>query len=484
MSSVKRNFGYEIAYQILAFAVPLVTAPYLSRVLGASGIGEYSFGYNIAYYLGLLAQLGLSRYGTREIAAHREEKRDAERLFWELYWLQGGLTLLVLIGYVTYILLQPNNALAPLWIPYLLSYGFDLTWLYNGEENFKITVTRNSVVKLIMLSGVLLLVKSPEDVWVYVCIASIGQLIAQLVAVPYAKRYISKIQPPSIKRSFSHLLPSLMLFVPTIATSIYRTMDKIMLGAVCPSEQLGYFDSSEKIIMIPLGVISALSAVMLPKIALLLAQDKRDTGVAYIQSTMLISNIMSFGMCGGIISVAADFVPLYFGPSFAPCVGLIQMLAITVPFIAWACVVREQYLIPAARNREYLTSVASGAICNVILNLLLMPSLGATGTGISMIVTEILVCALLSRSVFEELNLKRSLISALPFGCAALAMIMVSAFFSSLVPSGILSLAVRFVSAAIVYLMASFAICKVNKSIHPELKILFGSKLCGLFGIN
>lgn len=482
MTSIKKNFGYSLAYQVLAFAVPLISAPYLSRVLGAAGIGEYSFSYNIAYYLGMLAQLGLVRYGTREIATKRDDPKRTESLFWELFWLQVGLTVIVVLCYTVYSLIFSRNPLSPLWIPFLISYGIDLTWLYNGEENFKATAIRNSLVKLIMLCGILLFVKTSNDVWIYVLVASFGQLVSQMVAIPFARNYLGRVQGIHLRQSFSHLLPCLLLFIPTIATSVYRVLDKIFLGGMCPPEQLGYFESAEKLIMVPLGVISALSAVMLPRMAHLIANNKTGESREFIRATMLLSCILALGMFGGIVSIAPDFVLLYFGNNFGPCILIVELMSITVPFIAWANVIREQYLIPSSRNKEYISSVIVGAVVNVAINVMITPQLGAKGACIAMIVTEIVVCLLLSIPVFKELGLKESLRDAMAFIFSAGLMIILSGVAGNAVDGVLASFLVRFFIAGSVYLLMCFLICRYSTRLHRSLILMGGKKVKRILG--
>lgn len=147
---VRKNFAYNVAYQVLALVIPLVTAPYLSRVLGSDGLGAYSYTYSVAQYFVLFAMLGVNNYGNRSIAVARDDPNKLRRVFWGIWLLQFALSLVFLGLYVLYSVCFSDSAvLALVWIPYVLSAGLDVNWLFFGLEKFKLTVTRNFIVKLV-----------------------------------------------------------------------------------------------------------------------------------------------------------------------------------------------------------------------------------------------------------------------------------------------------------------------------------------------
>lgn len=127
--SIKKNFAFSLAYEVLAFAIPLITAPYLSRILGPDGIGAYSYSYNVAYYFGMFATLGMLRYGTRSIASVRDLQATKDQLFWELFFTQLLTAGFALALYLVYLFLF-GDSLSAIWILYILSTALDVTWSY------------------------------------------------------------------------------------------------------------------------------------------------------------------------------------------------------------------------------------------------------------------------------------------------------------------------------------------------------------------
>lgn len=414
MPSVRKNFVFSLIYEFLALAVPLITAPYLSRMLGPDGLGSYSLSYSIAYYFGMFAVLGMNKYGTRSIASVRDDQQAANRVFWELFFTQCLSSAISIAAYVAYAAYE-DDLLIWIWVPYLASTCLDITWLFRGEENFKVTVVRNSLVKVLTACAIFLFVKNSNDVVLYAAITSIGYFVSQLLLWPYLKRYVKSFFFPHFRQLVSHFRPDAVLFVPLVAISVYRVFDKILIGVLSSDAQLGYFDCADKIIMVPLGIISALGAVMLPRISHMIASGDDRQVRHVIRLTMNFSMCLSIGLMFGILSVGQLFAVLYFGSNFAEVGPLLMCLGVTVPLIAWASVVREQYLVPSGFDNKYLAATVAGALLNVGLNVLVVPVFGAQGASVVTVATEALVCCMLSSAVKSTLDFRLFLLDALPF---------------------------------------------------------------------
>ena len=175
MNTVKKNFMYNTAYQILILIIPLVTAPYLSRVIGAEGIGIYSYTYSIAYYFGLFILLGLNNYGNRKIAQVKDNKEKLSKEFLSIYLMQVMMSIIVIGIYGIYITLNnyTYKIIQVIQIVYLISVALDINWLFFGLEKFKITVTRNFLIKILTFICIFIFVKNEQDLWVYTLIMSL-----------------------------------------------------------------------------------------------------------------------------------------------------------------------------------------------------------------------------------------------------------------------------------------------------------------------
>lgn len=421
MSSIRKNFLYNAVYQLLLIILPLITTPYISRVLGADGIGVYSYTYTVANYFMLVAMLGVKNYGNRSIAAVRDDPDTLAKTFWEIYGLQAICSVAALAVYLwAALMLEPHDRLVFLIQGiYVLSGLLDISWLFFGLEKFKLTVSRNIAVKLISLGCIFLFVRTEADLWKYTLIMALGALFSQSYLWLYVRRAVGS-HRPALRRVFSHLRAELILFVPVIAVSLYKMMDKIMLRQMTDFTQVGYYESSEKILNIPTGIITALGTVMLPRMANLAAKAAQEESRRYIRNSMCFAMFLACGMAFGIAGIAPVLVPVFLGEEYLYCIDLLKILSPTVLFIAWANVIRTQYLIPNLHDRSYIISVVLGAVVNLIVNFLLIPKLAANGAAIGTVCAEAAVCICQTLMVRKPLPIGRYLLDCLPFlllGC-------------------------------------------------------------------
>ena len=466
MSSIRKNFLYNAAYQLLLILLPLITTPYISRVLGADRIGVYTYTYTIANYFMLAAMLGVKNYGNRSIAAVRDDPARLRTVFWEIYGLQFLCSALALAAYLGFIFVfeAENRMIFLLQGIYVFSGMMDISWLFFGLEKFKITVTRNIAVKLLSLGCIFLFVRSADDLWVYTLIMALGLFLSQSYLWRYVGRYVGW-QRPGLKAMACHLGPELVLFIPVIAVSLYKMMDKIMLGQMSDFAQVGFYESAEKIINIPMGVITALGTVMLPRMSNLAAKSATAESRRYIRNSMLFAVFMACGMTFGIAGVAEDFVPLFLGDEFLPSIRLLQVLTPTILFIAWANVIRTQYLIPNHRDRSYIISVLLGAVVNLTINALLIPRMAAMGAVIGTVCAEAAVCICQTLMVRRELEIRRYLGDTLPFLALGLAMYALVHLIRPLLPGGIITVGAQIIAGAAFYCAASGVYLTLR---HPD----------------
>ena len=392
MNSVKKNFIYNILYQLLILFLPLITTPYLARVLGPEKTGIYSYAHSKAYYFVLFAMLGLNNYGNREIARNRDSLYDRSRTFWSIYSLQIVTSLITLSLYTIYCaFLRLDDSVSWILLLYVLSACIDINWFFWGLEEFKITVTKNTIVKLSSVFAILLFVKSKDDLAVYTLIMVLSNLISQLLLWPYLKNRIVWYKP-SKKEVLAHLKPNIILFIPIIAISLYKVMDKIMLGALATYTEVGYYEYSEKIISIPIACVSALGTVMLPRMSNMVAGNRTAQEFSIICKSIIIGAGLAISMGFGLMGIAKVFVPLFYGVGYDKCVFLFYILMPSCAFLAVANVLRTQYLIPRRRDRDYIISVILGATVNLIINALLIPYLQSVGAAIGTLAAEATVC--------------------------------------------------------------------------------------------
>ena len=326
MKNLINNYFYNVVYQLLTLIIPLITAPYLSRVIGAEGIGKYSYAYSTAYYFFILIKLGLDNYGNRCIAKC-SNKEERSKTFFSIYSFQLITGILIISLYFVYSFTLALDKKAALYmIPYVVSGIFDITWFFNGIEKFKLTVVRNTMVKIVTTISIFLFVKSATDVFVYIRIMALGFLASQLIMWPFVKNETIFVKP-SIPDILKHIKPNLILFIAVAAVSLYRYMDKIMLGAVINEYEVGIYENSERILQIPINFVNALGIVMIPRMSKAINEpNNKET----IKNVILLSEVfvcfLSTSIGLGILGISNVLIPMFYGKGFERCVDVLYIL--------------------------------------------------------------------------------------------------------------------------------------------------------------
>lgn len=455
--SILKNYTYNLIYQFLLILLPFITMPYVSRTLGVESLGVFSYTTSISNYFILFSLLGLNNYGNRAIAKVRNNKNELSKTFWNIYSIQLISTLLVILFYLIYVS-RLENSMKNIFIIqfiYVFSTLFDINWFFFGIEKFKLTVSRNIFIKLLSIFCIFTFVKGPKDIEIYTLIISCSVLVNQIVLWPYLNKYIFWIKPnlSEIKR---HFLPNLALFIPVISVSIYKILDKVMLGYMSNMTQLGFFESAEKISSIQLGVSIALGTVMLPRMSFLLTNNALDSYKKIIRNSMQFIMCISIALCFGLISIADNFIPIFLGVKFTSSIYSLYLLAPTGIIIAWANVIRTQYLIPFNKDYEYVISVIIGAIINVILNLVLIEKFGAVGAAFSTLITEFIVMIFQSLKSSKELDIVIYVKDSLVFLVIGLSMLILIKLISQIFNKGILLLLIQLSFGSIFYITSIY----------------------------
>lgn len=427
MPSLKKNVAYNFAYQLLILALPLVTAPYLSRIIGAEGVGVYSYSYSVATYFVYVVMLGLNNYGNRSIAAVQDDRVERSRRFWEIYAMQAACFAVAGAAYVLYaVALSGDVVIALLQGIYVLSALFDVNWFFFGMEQFRVTVVRNTVVKVLTAAAVFVFVRDAGDIDAYVAVMCTGFLVSQLALWPFLGRYVDFARP-SARGVLRHLRPNLVLFVPVIAVSVYNILSKIVLGAMAGTEEVGYFENAAKVIQVPTALVTAVGTVMLPRTSALVSKGEREAAARHTERTLVYVMAFTSVAAFGIPAVAYSFTELFYGAGFDPTAACMVVLCATVPLLGFGNVVRTQYLIPMARDRVFLWSAVCGAAANVAVNLLLIPRLGCLGAAFGSVAAETAVLLYQLVMVRREIPLARYLRIAFAFLAAGAVMALVLA---------------------------------------------------------
>lgn len=421
-----RNYLWNASYQILLILAPLVTIPYISRVLGPELVGIYSYTFSIANYFVIFATLGMAQYGVREIAKVGGSRKLRTQIFWSAWAAQLSVAIPVFVAYLAYALFCPagGRLVALIWGLWVLSSALDISWLFFGVEEFRLPTIRSFVTKLLGIAFIFAFCKTSDDLWAYVMGLAGAFLMNSVLLWPFVKKYVD-FSLPRWKEVRIHYLPNLRLFAPVVAISLYVTFDKILLGAFSGMEQSGIFEYSDKISRMPLAIVTALGTVMLPHMTSLLGEGEERRAISLIGDSLFVMEIVALGLSFGIAAIAPEFVPIFFGKGFEACVVVMPAVAAAIPLIAASNVVGVQYLLPLNRDSVYTKSVCIGAAINLVFCLLLLKPFGAAGAAFATVMTEAAVLVYQCSKVRGELPLARYVLDALPFVVCGLVMLCV-----------------------------------------------------------
>ena len=409
MKSLSRNYLYNLSYQILTLLTPLITTPYIARTLGVDGVGEYSFSYSIVAYFVLLAQFGITNYAQREIAYYQEDVKAQSRIFFEVIIFQ---TFTVAISLSSYYLLGKVWGIASLiyWVQALniVAILFDVSWFFQGLEEFGKIVLRNFAVRLMNIALLFLLIKSPDDLILYTVIMGGMNVVSGILICLFLKGYIYRVPFEQI-HPFRNLMPILQLFLPQVAIQIYGVLDKTMLGFFTDAyTENGYYEQADKIIKLFLVIATSLGTVMLPRIASNVAKGDIEIVCKYLMTSYRFVFFLTIPMCLGLITTASNFVPWFFGPGYEPVAWVLVILSSMIVAVGLSNVTGIQFMVPMNRQNQLTISVIIGAVFNFTINLYLIPHFFSTGVSIATVLTEWLVTAMqfyLVRDFFNVRNI-------------------------------------------------------------------------------
>lgn len=430
--SISKNYIYNVSYQLLTLITPFITTPYLSRVLGPHGIGIYSYTTSIVSYFILLSSLGIANYAQREIAYNQDNPQIQSRTFFEINLLRIILVSISLGVYYLTIIHFPDDHLV-YWIQALniIAALFDISWFFQGLEEFGKIVFRNFVIKVLSVVLIFVLIHNPDDLNKYIFLLGFMNILSGISIWFYLPRYLVKVPWKEIKifRNFSIII---QLFLPQVAIQIYTVLDKTMIGAITGSPlENGYYEQAEKVVKLSLTIVTSLGTVMMPRIAYSYAHGKIDAIKEDMMRSYRFVWFLTIPMFFGFIAVSSNFVPWFFGPGYEKVVPLMQILSGLVIAIGLSNVTGIQYLLPTNQQNKLTLSVVIGAITNFVLNLLLIPHLQSIGAAIASIIAECVVTGVqfyIVRNVFSIVNIIASMKKYFISGCIMFAAIFTLAF--------------------------------------------------------
>lgn len=450
--SPKKNFVFQFLYQITILVIPLVVSPYLTRTLGATSLGVYSYTYSIAYYFVTFAMLGINRYGQRVISQRRGNLVKLRKTFWSLLTVHFIASILAIVAYVIYVMFicRSDFQVALVQTIYVASAAFDSTWLFYGLEKFKSVALRNAAIRLINTVCIFAFIHSPSDIVIYTFIMTITVLIGYVIFIPQ----VMVVLPP-IKFSTTdireHIKPLFTLFAAVVAVSLYTVFDKTLLGILATKESVAYYEYSDKIVNISKSFITIVSTVLYPK-ACQYASNNNLIGMKNnMKKSLAVSCFWGFASCFGLLAIADQFSLLYYGEEFAVCSDVIKMMTPLILILGIGETVRSQFIYPLKMDMAMVKILSLNAVINLIISALLIPYLGISGAVIGSIAAELNGLVIEIYIVREYISPKSIITVCIPYLSIASLMYFVIKPLKILFGVGWTSLLIQVVIGGIIY---------------------------------
>ena len=410
--SIKKNYFYNLIYQLFLLIVPLFVTPYIARVLGSYGSGSYAYGFSIITYFTIAASLGFTYYGQRAIAKEQGNKKNQKIIFWEIFLAKIIPTFLSVLIYLIIVFSnafgQDNNYLMLALCINIIAVGFDISFYFQGNEDFGKLALINAIIKIISIVCIFLFVKSQNDIAIYAVIQGLCVIVSNLCLWVFVGRDTFKVNFKDL-HPFKHFVPSLILFIPTIATTLYTSLDKTMIGIITqnPNEN-GFYDYADKIVKLGLTVISSLGVIMISKNSKLYASKDLFSLKNNINRTIQFVLAIGIPITLGLISISENLIPWYLGDGYGETILLLKVLSPVIIIIGLSNILGLQYLIPIGEDKKYTISIFIGVLTNFAFNFLLIYFFGSLGAAIATLIAELAVTTtmiIFCRNILDIKNL-------------------------------------------------------------------------------
>lgn len=453
--SIGKNYFYNLLYEVLTVLVPLVTTPYVSRVIGAEGIGTYSFTYSIATYFALFAALGTTVYARREIAYTQDDREKRSIIFWEVLIFRMVTSLISLCLYMLYVWQSSYKEIGVIQGFYIIAVIFDITWFFQGMENFGTVVLRNTVIKLVNVAFIFLFVKSENDLLIYIFGLAFLPLVGNVVTWSCVKKFVQPV-PLNLLKPFRHIKGAIALFVPTIASQVYLLLDKTMIGIFTVGNvENGYYEQAQKIVKICWMFVTTFASVMSPRVAYVFAKRDKKQLREYMKNSFSVIWFLSLPIAFGLLAISEPLVPWFFGEGYDKVAVLLSTFCWIVIPIGISSVTGSQYLVSTKRQAAYTISILIGAGVNFCMNMVLIPKTYSEGAALASVTAEVVIA--LVQVVYltilkKELSLGDVFLTAKHYAIAAVIMYAVVSLIAGKQESSPISTMIQIIVGALVYI--------------------------------
>ena len=392
--SIKKNFVMNALLTMSQFIFPLITFPYVSRILLPIGTGKVSFATSLINYFTMFAQLGIPTYGIRQVAQARDDKMEMTRVTHELLFIN------IVMSVISYGVLFLALAFVPrlrgdrtLYLVVSLNIiftCFGIEWMYKGLEEYTYITLRSIVFKAIALIAMFLFIHEKSDYVIYGGISIFAASASNVLNFINARKHIY-MHPVGGYRLKRHMKPILVFFAMSVATTIYTNLDTVMVGFIKTDKDVGYYNAAVKIKSILVSIVTSLGTVLLPRASYYVEHKdfenlRRISGKA-LNFVILIACPLALYF----ILFAREGIRFLSGPAYGGAVLPMQWIQPTIIFIGLTNILGLQILVPLGKEKYVLYSEIAGAVVDFVINMILIPRLASTGAAIGTLAAEFVV---------------------------------------------------------------------------------------------
>ena len=411
VKSIKYNFIMNVILKISMFVFPLITFPYVSRVLGPAGNGKISLATSIISYATMFASLGIPTYGIRACAQCRDDKDKLSKTVQEL------LIICVIGMLVSYIILigliftipkfNQEKKLIFFMSSSLVLSSIGIEWFYQGIEQYRYITIRNIGFKILAVILMFFLIHNSSDYILYGGITVIGTVGSNILNIIKSKDYISykKLNKYEFKK---HLRPSFNFFLLTVASTIYSNLDTVMLGLMTNDSEVGFYNAGVKVRSMLLGFVNALSTVLLPRVSYYIRNKMYDEFNRIVNTSMNTVFFLSIPLTAFFIVESKETIMLLAGEQYYQAVIPMIIIIPTLIVAGLNNLTGIQILGSMGLEKYTVISTSSAAVLDLVLNAIVIPKFGASGAAFSTLLAEILalIIQLYCINKFSEKEIK------------------------------------------------------------------------------
>ena len=390
--SIKRNAVMNVIRTISSMIFPLITFPYVSRILGPEGTGKVSFATSFVSYFIMLASIGIPLYGIREIARVRANKELLNATAQELFVMNFIVSVVVFLCFIGLIFVN-GKLHDEKTLFFIVSFSIILTsigmdWLYQGLEEYTYITVRSMVFSALSVIAIFIFIHHKENYIIYGAIGVFASLGSSVLNFYKARKIIfaKRVIPWNFKR---HIKPLLVVYIMSFIISIYVQLDTVMLGFMSTAKNVGYYASALKLTKMLLALVTSIGTVLLPRLSFYAASNRRSEFDEMIQKSFAVIILLCLPMVAALMMLSKDIIVVLAGVQYLPAVSCMVITAPIILFIGLTNIFGIQILYPLGKDKQVVVSVAFGALISFGLNLLLIPRLAHVGAAIATLIAEL-----------------------------------------------------------------------------------------------